>query len=87
MIATAPEVRRLGIATDLVRRSVELASCLGYSGCKTEATSNFSRRAFANCKFGLVAHASYKGFEVDSEKVFAGIQGHDGVAFMARKLQ
>merc|ERR1712002_864731 len=86
MIATAPEARGLGLATDLVHRSVELAACLGYKGCKTEATGTYSRKAFAKCGFDLVAEVKYSKFEVEEKKVFAGIKGHDGVAFMAKLL-
>ena len=87
IIATAPEARGLGLATDLVHRSVQLAACLGFRGCKTEATGTYSRKAFAKCGFDLVAQASYANFEVNGKKVFEGIQGHDGVAFMAKKIE
>merc|ERR1712183_426472 len=46
MIATSPQARGLGLATGLVQRSVQLAACLGYKGCKTEATGAYSRKAF-----------------------------------------
>ena len=86
MIATAPEARGLGLATDLVERSVQLAACLGFKGCKTEATGSYSRKAFAKCGFEVVAEVKYSQFEVAEKKVFAGIRGHEGVAFMAKLL-
>jgi len=86
MIATAPEARGLGLATDLVNRSVQLAACLGFRGCKTEATGDYSRKAFAKCGFDVVAEVKYSQFEVADKKVFAGIRGHQGVAFMAKLL-
>ena len=86
MIATAPEARGLGLATDLVQRSVQLAACLGYKGCKTEATGAYSRRAFLKCGFELVAEVKYEQFEVEEKKVFAGIKGHEGVVLMAKLI-
>ena len=86
MIATAPEARGLGLATDLVQRSVQLAACLGYKGCKTEATGAYSRKAFLKCGFEQVADVKYDQFKVGEKKVFAGIKGHEGVAFMAKLL-
>ena len=47
MVGVDPKTRGLGVATDLIRRSVLLAGCLGFSGIKTEATGFFSQRAFA----------------------------------------
>jgi GNAT superfamily N-acetyltransferase len=86
MIATAPEARGLGLATDLVQRSVQLAACLGFRGCKTEATGTYSRKAFQKCGFDLVADVKYAQFKIGEKTVFAGIQGHEGVAFMAKLL-
>ena len=59
IIAVSPAARGLGLATDLVQRSLQLAKCLGYRwdiwiqgsetslscrrGAKTEATGNYSR--------------------------------------------
>jgi len=87
MIATAPEARGLGLATDLVRRSVQLAACLGYRGCKTEATGNYSRKAFIKSGFEVVAEVKYKEFKVEDRMVFSGIEEHQGVAFMAKLLE
>ena len=86
MIATAPEARGLGLATDLVQRSVQLATCLGFRACKTEATGTYSRKAFLRCGLDIVAEVKYAEFKVGDEKVFAGIEGHEGVAFMAKLL-
>ena len=86
MIATAPEARGLGHATDLVERSVKLAACLGFKGCKTEATGTYSRKAFVKSGFDLVAEVRYDQFEVEGKRPFTGIKGHEGVAFMAKKL-
>merc|ERR1712215_120731 len=83
MIATSPQARGLGLATDLVQRSVQLAACLGYKGCKTEATGAYSRKAFTKAGFEVVAEVKYKQFQLEGKEVFSGIEGHEGVAFQA----
>merc|ERR1711971_547823 len=45
------ETTGLGIATNLIRRSVLLAGCLGFRGIKTEAPGAFSREAFERVGF------------------------------------
>ena len=87
MLATAPEARGLGLATDLVQRSIQLASCLGYRGCKTEATGAYSKKAFLRCGLDLVAEVKYKEFNLEGKAVFGGIEEHEGVAFMAKLLE
>ena len=87
MIATSPQARGLGLATDLVQRSVQLATCLGYKGCKTEATGAYSRKAFTKAGFEVVAEVKYKEFKVEDRMVFSGIEEHQGVAFMAKLLE
>ena len=47
MVGVDPSMRGLGLATDLIRRSVLLAGTMGYTGIMTEATGSFSQRAFA----------------------------------------
>merc|ERR1719402_1667551 len=54
MVATAPESRGMGLATDLLQRSVMLAKCLGYKGVKSEATGNYSRKALVKCGLEMV---------------------------------
>ena len=86
MIAVHPDARGLGLATDLVKRSVQLATCLGFVGCKTEATGNYSKKAFLKCGFEIVSDIKYKEFKVDGKKPFAAIKEHEGVAFLAKQL-
>merc|ERR1712004_94589 len=59
-IAVSPVARGLGLATDLVTRSLQLAKCLGYRGAKTEATGNYSRKAMAKCGMTEEALVPYK---------------------------
>ena len=37
-LSVSPKARGMGLANDLVQRSVDLAKCLGYKMCKSEAT-------------------------------------------------
>jgi len=36
MLAVDPDTRGLGLAREMIQRSVDLARCLGYKMCKTE---------------------------------------------------
>ena len=74
------------MAKDLVNRSVQLAQCLGYRVCKTEATGDYSRKAFLRAGFEVVAECKYSEFSVGDKKVFEGISDHQGVALMVKFL-
>ena len=86
MLAVHPSYRRRGVATDMILRSVQLAKCLGYKMCKTEATGDFSRRAFLKAGFELVAECDYNDFAQDGERVFQNINNHKGVALLIKIL-
>ena len=86
MLAVHPSYRRRGVATDMILRSVQLAKCLGYKMCKTEATGDFSRRAFLKAGFELVAECDYNDFAQDGERVFQDINNHKGVALLIKIL-
>ena len=86
MLAVHPSYRRRGVATDMILRSVQLAKCLGYTMCKTEATGDFSRRAFLTAGFELVAECNYKEFDLDGKRVFQDINNHEGVALLIKML-
>lgn len=85
-MATSPNARGMGLAKDLVNRSVQLAQCLGYKVCKTEATGDYSRKAFLRAGFEVVAECKYSEFCVENKKVFQGISDHQGVALMVKFL-
>ena len=77
----------LGISTNLIRRSVLLAGCLGFRGIKTEATGMFSREAFERVGFHPAGSVQYADFEFQGRRVFAGMEGSDtGVTFMKKKF-
>ena len=47
MIGVEVESRGKGIATNLIRRSILLAGCLGFRAIKAEATGSFGMKTFA----------------------------------------
>ena len=47
MIGVEVESRGQGVATNLIRRSILLAGCLGFRAIKAEATGKFGRETFA----------------------------------------
>jgi len=86
IIAVSSAARGLGLATDLVMRSLQLAKCLGFRGAKTEATGNYSRKAFAKCGMKEEVVIPYDSFTLQGTKPFNGIHDHEGVAFMSMQL-
>ena len=53
---------------------------------KTEATSDYSRKAFLRAGFEIVAECKYTEFILGDKKVFEGISDHQGVALMVKFL-
>jgi len=87
MVGVDPKTRGLGVATDLIRRSVLLAGCLGFSGIKTEATGYFSQRAFATIGMLKTNSIKYGDYEFEGTKVFEGMDPkHTELAFMKKKF-
>ena len=86
-MATLPKVRRRGLATDLINRSVQLAQCLGYKVCKTEATGEYSRKAFLKAGFEVVAECKYSEFCVNNKTVFEDISDHQACALMVKIIK
>merc|ERR1711990_71139 len=77
----------LGIATNLIRRSVLLAGCLGFRGIKTEAPGAFSREAFERVGFQAGSAIDYNSFDFYGEKVFQGLKSGDSeITFMRKKF-
>jgi len=66
-------IQGMGIATDLIRRSVLLAGSLGYLGIKAEPTSNFARRTYRLVGLQSTNSILYSDFEFEGEKVLDGI--------------
>merc|ERR1712034_110565 len=87
MVGVDPRTRGMGVATDLIRRSILLAGCLGFSGIKTEATGRFSQKAFATIGMLLSSSIKYSDFEFEGKKVFEGMDPrHTELAFMKKKF-
>ena len=99
MVTTDKSNRRSGLGTDLLRRSVQLASSLGYKvsitfsssslslsiqAIKTEATGQYSRKAFERLDFKAVSEVLYSEYEVNGEKIFEPIKNHRGTTFMIK---
>jgi len=87
MIGVEVESRGQGVATNLIRRSILLAGCLGFRGIKAEASGRFGRETFA--KVGMLPGSSidYQDFTWQGEQVFAGAKAGDpGITFMKKKF-
>ena len=81
------ETTGLGIATNLIRRSVLLAGCLGFRGIKTEASGAFSREAFERVGFQAGSSINYDTFDFYGERVFQGLKSGDSeITFMQKKF-
>lgn len=87
MVGVDPSMRGLGLATDLIRRSVLLAGTMGYTGIMTEATGSFSQRAFATIGMMKTNSVEYQGFEFEGKKVFRGMdRRHPEITMMKKKF-
>lgn len=61
MIGVEVESRGQGVATNLIRRSILLAGCLGFRAIKAEATGNFGMKTFATV--GMQPASSIRFFD------------------------
>jgi len=87
MVGVDPKTRGMGVATDIIRRSILLAGCLGFSGIKTEATGKFSQKAFSTIGMLKTNCVTYSEFEFEGKKVFEGMDPkHTDLAFMKKKF-
>ena len=87
MIGVEVESRGKGIATNLIRRSILLAGCLGFRGIKTEATGKFSRAAFTTVGMQPAGQINYADFEFEGSKPFEGMATSDTqITFMKKKF-
>jgi hypothetical protein len=76
-----------GVATNLIRRSILLAGCLGFRGIKTEATGKFSREAYERVGLQASGNIKYADYTFEGKKVFAGMEGVDTeITFMKKKF-
>ena len=51
---------------------------------KTEATGQYSRKAFERLGFEAFSEILYSEYEVDGEKIFEPIKSHRGTTFMIK---
>ena len=51
---------------------------------KTEATGQYSRKAFERLGFEAFSEILYSEYEVDGEKIFDPIKSHRGTTFMIK---
>merc|ERR1711953_1405868 len=74
MIGIGSEDRGQGVATNLIRRSILLAGCLGFRAIKTEATGRFSKETFQRVGMQPAGSIKYDDFVFDGKKPFAGMK-------------
>merc|ERR1711997_297617 len=78
---------RMGVATELIRRSILFAGCLGFQGIKTEATGNFPKFAFSTVGLLPTNSIKYEDFEFEGKKVFSGMGVENPeITFMRKKF-
>jgi len=86
MVGVDPSLRGKGMSTNMIRRSVLLAGCLGFEGLKAEATAEYAQVAFQVIGFSPVLSINYEDFEYEGERVFAGIPGETGLVLYQKKF-
>lgn len=87
MIGVEPMGLGCGIATNLMRRSILLAGCLGFRGIKTEATSRSSKEMFETVGLQASGSIKYKDWSFEGEKPFSGMAGGNSeIYFMKKKF-
>merc|ERR1712117_459483 len=87
MIGIGEEDRGQGVATNLIRRSILLAGCLGFRAIKTEATGRFSKETFQRVGMQPAASIKYDDFVFEGKKPFAGMKdGNSEITFMKKKF-
>jgi hypothetical protein len=88
LIGVEVDSRAQGVGTNLLKRSILLAGCLGFRAIKTEATGAFGRAAFATVGMHAAGTIKYADFEFEGEKVFSGMASERDteIAFMKKKF-
>jgi len=86
MVGVDPSLRGKGMSTDIIRRSILLAGCLGFEGLKAEATARFAQAAFHTIGFTPVAQITYQDYEFEGKKVFQGIEDETGLILFQKKF-
>merc|ERR1712183_261950 len=87
MVGVENSQRGMGVATELIRRSILLAGCMGFTGIMTEATGKFSQKAFSTIHMLKANSIVYRDFEYEGKKVFEDMDPiHQEIAFMKKKF-
>jgi len=81
---SVPELSKLGFATALTSRVIQLASALGYKGIKTTVSHEAAVKSCLDNGMKVMAETSFQDFTYKGRKVFQGAQG--GVSFLAMKI-
>jgi ribosomal protein S18 acetylase RimI-like enzyme len=75
-----------GIAREMVRMCLANGTAKGYRRAVTEATGSISQRVFDKIGFERRFFTRYQEFELDGQRPFASILGHEGCALMERHI-
>ena len=75
-----------GIAQEMVRMCLANGTAKGYRRAVTEATGSISQRVFDKIGFERRFFTRYQEFELDRQRPFASILGHEGCALMERHI-
>lgn len=89
MVGVEPRARGQGVATDLIRRSVLLAGCLGYVGINAIASGTFAKGAFSAIGLLPTTSINYSSFTYEGEKIFQGVPnigGQDEIVLLKKKF-
>ena len=79
-----PELSKLGLATALTSRVIQLASAIGYKGIKTTVSHEAAVKSCLDNGMKGMAETSFQDFSYKGNKVFQGVPG--GVSFLAMKI-
>lgn len=88
MVTTDKLNRKSGLATDLIRKSINLARDLGYTAAKTEATGIYSRKASERLGFTMVAEFFYDEYVAadGTTGIFSDMGNHKGATLLVKRL-
>ncbi|KNC65754.1 hypothetical protein [Pseudoalteromonas ardens] len=86
-VATDANIKVKGMVVTLISECLQAAKTLGFQYAQAEATGNISQHIFANkLGFDKKATIKYSEFEVNGNKPFISITGHEGIQLLIKKL-
>ncbi|XP_059082292.1 uncharacterized protein LOC131879858 [Tigriopus californicus] len=88
MVTTDKLNRKSGLATDLIRKSINLARDLGYTAAKTEATGIYSRKASERLGFTMTAEFFYDEYIAadGTTGIFSDMGNHKCATLLVKRL-